>query len=130
MAMSRAHRYFLVKGPYRSVRAKVGVPIADRIRGEVTPDGITEGHRSTADGVPLAWPYTTGPGGSITLVVCADMERAVRIESVQAVAQIWGVHRKTAYRWRRALGVGRATPGTRMEMAKASMSRRDRRSKK
>lgn len=118
----------LVKGPYRAVRARAGSPIADRIRGEVTPDGITEGHRSTAVGVPLAWPYTHAPVGvQISLVVCGDLERAVRTESAQAVAEMFGVDRKTVSEWRRKLGVPRATPGTRKELSKASMSRRDRR---
>ena len=111
---------------YRSVRAKIGVPIHDAIHGELTPDGITEGVKSTAEGRPLAWPYVQLLGGKIRLIVCADLERAIRTESVQDVAKAWGVSRSKVSRWRRAMGVGRITPGTRIALAYSSSCRKDR----
>ena len=42
----------------------------------------------------------------------ADLARAVRIESEQAVMRWWGVGQDTVRKWRRALGVGATTEGT------------------
>lgn len=109
----------LVAGPYRSPRVRPGHTVACLVRGEVEVDGVTEGVRSTADGTPLAWPYVEPcPGtGKRSLLLVADLVKAVRAESAQAVARCWGVSRWQVTRWRRALGVGRMTAGTRARWA-------------
>jgi len=48
-----------------------------------------------------------------SLVVCGGLARAVRLESNQAVCHWWGVTPQTVSKWRKALGVGRVTSGTR-----------------
>jgi hypothetical protein len=45
-------------------------------------------------------------------VLYADLARAVRRESAQAVAYWWGVGLTAVWKWRKALGVGPATEGT------------------
>lgn len=114
----------LVGGPYRAVRVRPGHTVVCLIRGEVEVHGVTEGARSTADG-PLAWPYVEPcPGtGRLTLLLLGDLARAVRVESVQAVCHYWGVSRYTVRRWRRALGVGRMTAGTRALWAELAPTR-------
>jgi hypothetical protein len=47
-----------------------------------------------------------------TLILYGDLARAVRRESAVAVAHAWGVTAQTVTKWRRALGVPRATEGT------------------
>jgi hypothetical protein len=46
-------------------------------------------------------------------ILCGDLIRAVRTESEQAVAYHWGVRTKVVWKWRRALGVGPMTNGSR-----------------
>jgi hypothetical protein len=103
----------LVGGPYRTPRVKVGHPIGCLVRGEVSPDGLTDGPRTTVEGYPIAWPYIDQIGGHRSLILCADLVTAVKAESVTAVMECWGVSRKQVYRWRRTLGVGRMNAGTR-----------------
>jgi hypothetical protein len=105
----------LVGGPYKTPRIKPGQSVACLIRGEVEVDGLSEGVRSTAEGAPLAWPYLLRcpPVDRRSLVLCADLVKAVKVESSQAVCHYWGISRDTVYNLRRALGVGRVNPGTR-----------------
>jgi hypothetical protein len=44
-------------------------------------------------------------GGGSGLLVDAELTRAVRLESSVAVQYWWGVHPKTGWLWRQALGV-------------------------
>jgi hypothetical protein len=67
-------------------------------------DGLTD--------APIMWPFTQ-KAGPRSLILCGDLVRAVRDESVAAVAAHWGVARETVWRWRRALGVSQYTRGTR-----------------
>ena len=50
--------------------------------------------------------------GRPSLIVCGELVRAVKQESVAAVAHHWGVCETTVWKWRIALGVGRMTEGT------------------
>jgi len=60
---------------------------------------------------PIPWPYA-GVKGPRALILCGDLVRAVRCESVVAVCHWWRVHRNTVSRWRRLLGVEQRTEGT------------------
>ncbi len=93
-------------GPYKPPRIRVGKGICCRRHGDVIVAGITD--------APIAWPvcHTPQGGGKLVPILCGDLVRAVTEEAVQAVAYNWGVSRWTVQRWRRALGVGRMTPGT------------------
>jgi hypothetical protein len=83
--------------------------LRDSARGRVKVAGTTD--------APIPWPYSAARGGKRQLVLCGDLARAVRTESAEAVAYHWGITRWTVRDWRRALGVGRATEGTRRRMA-------------
>jgi hypothetical protein len=95
----------LIGAPYRSTDFRPGDRVKCRVRGWVTVDGITRG--------PIRWPYVQQLGGKRSLILCGELERAVRTESVQAVMHYWGVSRTAVRRWRRTIGVGRFTEGTR-----------------
>jgi hypothetical protein len=47
-----------------------------------------------------------------SLILCGDLVRAVRRESVVAICHWWGVGRNTVWTWRKALGIDRKTKGT------------------
>jgi hypothetical protein len=61
---------------------------------------------------PIPWPIGKR-GRAKGLVVYAGLADAVRRESAQAVAHWWGVTPQTVGVWRKALGVGALTEGTR-----------------
>ena len=108
----------LIAAPYAAPRCKIGGTLADRVKGDVIVDGITD--------APVPWPYTRRREPTATtwirttwsprpmLVLCGDLERAVRVESSMAVCHHWGVSKRVVTAWRRALGVGRWTEGTRL----------------
>jgi len=60
---------------------------------------------------PIPWPIAKNRRGRHSLIVYKDLAKAVRRESNQAVAHWWGVDPQTLTKWRRALGVERATEG-------------------
>jgi hypothetical protein len=106
----------LIAGPYAAPRCRVGRGLYCLVRGDVAVRGMTD--------APVPWPYTTVRGGTPSLIVCGDLARAVAVESAAAVARHWGVGRKVVSGWRRALGVGRMTEGTRRrwsELAEAKL---------
>lgn len=104
----------LIAGPYRAPACRTGDLIDDEIAGRVEVMGWTE--------APLIWPRVRrkGPAGP---VVTAELARAVRTETAQAVAYWWGVNRDQVRKWRHALDVERITPGTRqvLRAARAGM---------
>src|SRR5690349_4120338 len=91
-------------GPYKTPRYKLGKVVIDDLRGEVVIVGTT--------GAKIPWPMGKR-GRAKTLVLFADLAKAIRRESNQAVAHWWGVTPQTVTIWRKALGVGRANEGTR-----------------
>lgn len=97
----------LIGGPYKLPRnAHIGVVHECEVRGELIVTGFTD--------APIPW-IKGRPReglGPPSLVVRGDLARAIRAESVAAVAWWWGVSRYTVSDWRRALGVGRKTEGT------------------
>lgn len=97
----------LTAGPYRSPRLRIGGAAWCERSGDVVVSGYTD--------APISWPYSRPEqgGGRVRLILTGDLIRAVRSESVSAVADHWGVSRWTVSRWRATLGVGRWTTGTR-----------------
>jgi hypothetical protein len=63
---------------------------------------------SWSDGL-IPWPrrYRTG-----SIILCGDLVRAVKLESVEAVCYHWGVCRNVVQKWRHALHVTECNPGT------------------
>lgn len=90
-------------GRYRTPRFRYGAVVTDAVRGPVTIVGLTD--------APIPWPIGQRRQAR-SLVVFGGLERAIRTESNLAVCHWWGVSACTVRKWRRALGVGIATPGT------------------
>lgn len=109
----------LIGGPYQTPHVKSGQTITCTLRGEVEVDGLTED-------VPIPWPFIAGIARVRSLILCADLVRAVEQESVQAVAHHWGVSRYLVHRWRRALGVARFNEGTQARWRDLASQRLDR----
>lgn len=100
----------LLAGPYAPPSFELGSSLVCKLRGRVNVRGV-----STA---PIAWPTTygarAGGGGSSrpSLIITAELDRAIRTESREAIVYWWGVDPRTVTAWRAALGVGRMTAGT------------------
>jgi hypothetical protein len=103
-------RFQLQYGPYRMPRWPVGRLLRCTIRGEQRVAGISAAR--------IPWPQrrvgnpSMKGSGMLSLIVCGDLERAIRTESAQAVGYHWGVSSATVAAWRKALGVGPVTEGT------------------
>jgi hypothetical protein len=103
-AMLARTRFKLHFGPYRTPKFKLGQRVVDAARGEVEIVGIRDAR--------IPWPI--GKQGRFrALILYADLAKAVRNESVVAICHWFGVADRTVNKWRRALGVGASTPGTR-----------------
>ena len=94
----------LLHGPYYPPRVRRGDTLSCEIRGLVEVGGYTT--------APIPWPRVKKTGRAC-LILCGDLVRAVRTESELAIAEHWGVGLTTIWSWRKALGVGRMTEGTR-----------------
>jgi len=94
----------LIAGPYLPPACTVGGWIDDEIDGRLEVGGWTA--------APISWPRRK-KAGRASLILCGDLVRAVRTESSEAVAHWWGVGVTKVWMWRKALGVGRVTDGTR-----------------
>lgn len=90
-------------GPYFPPRVQVGDEVECARFGLVRIIGWSEG--------PLPWPQCRR-SSSPSMILFADLERAVKCESVQAVALAWGVWQPMVSKWREVLGVGRMNAGT------------------
>lgn len=100
------HRIKLRYGSYSPPRVRYGSTVADACRGDVVVVALSDGR--------IPWPLGRGKGNSNrALIVYADLARALRRESAQAVAYWWGVTGQTVSRWRKALDVVRPTDGER-----------------
>lgn len=95
----------LIAGPYQAPAAEIGASLVCKRFGRQTVAGYTA--------APIPWPYAAKQGGKPPLILCGDLVRAVKTETVQAVAWHWGVTRWTVHHWRQVLGTGRFTEGTR-----------------
>ena len=97
-------RYKLHFGPYRTPAFKYGARVEDLARGEVKIVRLSAGK--------IPWPIAGKRcRGDLSHVLYRDLARAVRRESALAVGHWWGVCPATVRKWRRALGIGRATEG-------------------
>src|SRR5689334_7118460 len=97
-------RYKLLFGPYRPPRCRVGGWLKCAVRGKVRVVGISD--------APVMWPQCKA-GKHLVPIVCGSLVRAVKRESVIAVAYHWGISAQTAVLWRKALGVAhRQNEGT------------------
>jgi hypothetical protein len=59
---------------------------------------------------PIPWPMRQGKH---SIILCGDLVRAVRQESVEAISYHWNVSRALVQAWRKALKVPEFNPGTR-----------------
>lgn len=99
-------RYQLRYGPYATPRFHVGQAVFCEMRGWVRVAGLSAG--------PIPWPRGRRPGAkNVGMILYADLARAVRRESSQAVAFWWRVGLTLVWKWRKTLGVPYATDGTR-----------------
>lgn len=94
----------LIAGPYRAPECAVGSWLDDAIHGRVQVGGWTD--------APIPWPRRKKTGRH-SPILTGDLERAVHIESSEAIRYYWGVGLTTVWAWRQALRVGRVTCGTR-----------------
>jgi hypothetical protein len=94
---------FRLLGTYRTPRCRIGQWVRCAVRGEVQIKAISDG--------PIPWPMCQ-TGTRLGLVVYRGLEKAIRTESVQAIAHWWGVGRCSVWLWKKALGVPASTPGT------------------
>lgn len=94
----------LIASPYTQPQAKPGDWLDDEIEGRLQVGGWTD--------APLPWPRRKKTGRP-SLILTAELARAVRHESVEAICHWWGVGPTKVWMWRQALGVGRITTGTR-----------------
>jgi len=94
----------LIGAPYEPPACHVGDWLDDEIDGRLQVGGWTA--------APIPWPRRKKTGRP-SLILTDDLARAVRTESVDAICHWWGVRPTKVWMWRRALGVGRITDGTR-----------------
>ena len=94
----------LINGPYIAPTCQVGDWLDDELYGRVQVGGWTDS--------PIPWPRRKKTGKH-SPILCGDLVLAVQKESVEAIRYYWGVGATTVWAWRQALGVDRATDGTR-----------------
>jgi hypothetical protein len=104
--MRDSQRFKLRFGPYRTPRFRYGSIKQCALQGDVKIVGISNGR--------IPWPLAVKPGrGGRSFVLYGDLAKAVRHEAAIAVAYWWGVRPNAVTQWRKALGVGRSTKGSR-----------------
>ena len=95
---------------YRTPECKIGGTLFCRLRDrDVKVSRISD--------APIQWPIAAKTGRA-SLILCGDLLKAVRVESEQDIAEAWRVSITTVWKWRKALGVGRVTPGTSKKLAR------------
>jgi len=100
--MNVPKRFHLLFGPYAPPKVSPYQRLDCEMRGrlKVSPNWSD---------APIPWPrrYRTN-----SLILCGDLVRAVKLESVEAICYHWGVCRNVVQNWRQALGVQENNPGT------------------
>ncbi|HWV98498.1 MAG TPA: hypothetical protein VNZ64_02280 [Candidatus Acidoferrum sp.] len=94
-------RYRLIDGPYYPPRTARGRFLVCQLRGTVKVGGYTD--------APIPWPRIWRRR---SLVICGDLLRALRTESVYAVSYHWGLSRAIVSRYRQQLSIPRYNPGS------------------
>lgn len=89
--------------PYCAPACTKGDWLTDEIGGLLEVGGWTD--------APIPWPRRKKTGRA-SLILTAELARAVRTESVEAICYWWGVRPTKVWMWRKALGVDRLTEGT------------------
>jgi hypothetical protein len=85
-------------GTYQTPKCKIGQRVLCQARGTVEIIRLSSGR--------IQWPIAVVPGvGGRSMVLYADLERAVRRETPSAIMHWWGVGSNTVWQWRKALGV-------------------------
>ncbi|MCE9532750.1 MAG: hypothetical protein K8T89_16760 [Planctomycetes bacterium] len=103
--MTESDRFKLLFGPYKPPRFRYGKVVSCEVRGEVVIVGMSAGR--------IPWPIGQRRGSPARgFVVFADLAKAVRRESNQAICHWWGVTPQTVTKWRKAMDVGPSTEGT------------------
>jgi hypothetical protein len=103
--MTDHDRVRLLFGPYRTPRFKYGDVVFCEKRGSVKIVGLTN--------ALIPWPKCRTGKRSRAIILHGALADAVRREAALAVAHWWGVGLFTVWKWRKALGVGPITAGTR-----------------
>lgn len=93
----------LIGGPYARPRVHAGDVLYCELYGESVASRF---HGR------LQWPSAIRYG-QISPILCGDLVDAVRAESVLAICHWFGVSRRLVWKWRKALGIGRMTAGSR-----------------
>jgi hypothetical protein len=93
----------LLHGPYEPPAWRPGDRLTCKVRGEVLVGGTHCGK--------IPWPYARREDPKHQLIVCGDLERALRQEAPGLVAHWWGVSLSTVEQWVVALGLPRARGG-------------------
>lgn len=94
----------LIAGPYHPPRTRAGRFLACELRGKVQVRDFSD--------APIPWPMGSDKPVRPTIIVCGDLVRALRVESLTAVSYHWGVCHSVVSKWRTALGVERMNSGT------------------
>jgi nucleotide-binding universal stress UspA family protein len=104
--MTDAERYKLHFGPYQAPLFEYGEAMDCAIYGGVIACGLSKGR--------IPWPIGKRPRSQGRfLIVTGDLERAIQQEANIAVSHWWGVSEGLVCKWRRHLGFGAMTEGTR-----------------
>jgi hypothetical protein len=94
-------RYRLLDGPYFPPRTARGRFLVCELRGTVKIGGYSD--------APIPWPRIWRHR---SLVICGDLLRALKTESVYAVSYHWGLSRATVSYYRQQLSIPRQNPGS------------------
>jgi hypothetical protein len=94
-------RYKLIDGPYYPPRTDRGRFMVCQLRGTVKIGGYSD--------APIPWPRIWRRR---SLVICGDLLRALRTESVYAVSYHWGLSRAIVSCYRQQLSIPRLNPGS------------------
>jgi Helix-turn-helix domain len=106
--VSEEDRIRLLHGPYKPPLVRVGRTLQCQIRGNLVVAKFSDGR--------IPWPMARNAmnlgKGSAMYILCGDLARAIRSESVIAICYWWGVGSVTVAIWRRLLGVQKFNEGT------------------
>jgi len=100
-SLAEDDRYKFIDGPYYPPRTARGRFLVCQLRGTVKVGGYSD--------APIPWPRIWRRR---SLVICGDLLRALRTESVYAVSYHWGLSRAIVSYYRQQLSIPRHNPGT------------------